>query len=107
MGQGDFMTKRRDLILRLAVASYPWYRDGGALRDTWIVRLVSDADALLAACNTLEAPPQPERVCVWTEIDEGSRIYDICENDIEFHLGTDLDLAPFCPYCGGRVEVKP
>ena len=96
------MSERRDLILRLAVESYPWYRDGGALRDTWIVRLVSDADALLAACNTLEAPAQPERVCVWRP-KERDTYRTACRLELPAY---DIDAGPYCR-CGGRIEVKP
>lgn len=43
--------------------------------------------------------------CEWSEIEDGSRIYNTCRPGEEFHLTEGLELWPHCHFCGKRIEV--
>jgi hypothetical protein len=52
-------------------------------------------------------PPSAVRECEWSEIEEGSRVYNTCSSGTEgeFHLHEGLELWPYCMWCGGKVVV--
>ena len=106
------MTERRDLILRLAMARYPYQNVQGLDRYGWLVDATADADALLAAIDALEKdvapnpPAQPERVCVWTKMTHDGFDKVGCKTSSEVGHWFPLD-APYCQFCGGRIEVRP
>jgi hypothetical protein len=64
--------------------------------STWPMCAMS---AFLDACDRLKP------TCEWSEIEEGSGIYNTCKEGEEFHLTEGLDLYPFCQWCGGRIKV--
>lgn len=107
------MTERRDLILRLAMARYPYQNVQGLDRYGWLVDATADADALLAAIDALEKdvapnpPAQPERVCVWKADEIGGCRY--FRSQCGHLLRRDAYNPAFSAVClcGGRIDVKP
>lgn len=61
----------------------------------------SAMSAFLDACLRLRR----KRVCEWSEIEEGSSIYNTCREGEEFHLSEGMDLWPRCHWCGGLIKV--
>jgi Lar family restriction alleviation protein len=61
------------------------------------------------AINAANSRPDKEKVCVWTKFKDA--LGNLCDGPSCRDLGAQ-DLATvnrwqFCPYCSGRIEVKP
>lgn len=67
---------------------------------TWPMSAMS---AFLDACGRLTGKLKP--VCEWSEIEEGSGIYNTCKEGEEFHLTEGMELWPFCHWCGNSIKV--
>lgn len=70
----------------------------GALRS-WPIAAMS---AFLDACLRLK----DGNICIWSEIEEGVKVYNTCKEGEEFHLTEGLELYPFCQWCGQPVVVE-
>lgn len=61
--------------------------------------------AFLDVCQRLRQSRSRRRKCEWSEIEDGSGVYNTCMDGEEFHLTEGMELYPFCHWCGGRIKV--
>lgn len=67
---------------------------------TWPISAMS---AFLDACGRLTGKLKP--VCEWSEIEEGSGVYNTCKEGEEWHVPEGLEPYPFCHWCGNSIEI--
>jgi hypothetical protein len=47
----------------------------------------------------------PETTCEWSEIEDGSGVFNTCKAGEEWHVPEGLEPFPFCHWCGKRIVI--
>lgn len=62
-----------------------------------------DGQPHMATCSRYGIPD--ETTCEWSEIEDGSGIFNTCKSGEEWHVPEGLEPFPFCHWCGKRIVI--
>lgn len=67
--------------------------------------MMNDLEPVKLEYGTPEPLCEQAETCEWSEIEEGSGIYNTCQEGEEFHLHQGMELWPYCHLCGRKIAV--